>query len=675
MIPLAIACAVVAACCFAGSVALQHGAVREAGPSLSLRRVVRQPRWLAGTFLGVAAASLHVTALSLAPLVIVQPIGVLSLVVTLRARRRWPLLAVCLGVTGVVAVASVGGTSPGELRPLLVQPFVLVAILVFIVGRGRCLPLAAAAAMLFGSGSALVKVASHDILTGHLVSGAAAESVLLILAGGWVVHQAYAAGPVATVIAVTTVVDPLTAVVIGLWCYGEAPHVTPFALLPFAALAAWGVVVLTRQVPQPFPLPKETDMRILIAADTYPPDVNGAAHFTARLARGLAARGNDVHVVCPSDTGRPTTESDGVLTVHRTRSLRTPFHPTFRYSTPWRAAREVEALVAGLRPDVVHVQSHFSVSRATVKAAVARDLPVIATNHFMPENLLGFAPLPAAAKAWLANWAWRDLVRVFQRASVVTSPTQRAVDLLKAQGFPGQPLAISCGVDLEHYAAVAEPRSDPPTVLFVGRLDKEKKVHELLRALRFVPDLDAEIVGNGSCREELGRLALRLGVDDRVRFHGLLSDQDLVRAYRRCDIFCMPGTAELQSIATMEAMAAGLPVVAADAMALPHLVRPGVNGFLYPPGSVDQLAGALAQLAADPQRRVVMGRAGREMVAEHGLGRTLDAFEGLYRTLSRVDQTPLTLRAVMSAEPESAGGVLQAIAVAPEGGDLGGDLR
>lgn len=118
---------------------------------------------------------------------------------------------------------------------------------------------------------------------------------------------------------------------------------------------------------------------------------------------------------------------------------------------------------------------------------------------------------------------------------------------------------------------------------------------------------------------------------DRVCFHGFVPDADLVRIYACCQIFCMPGTAELQSIATMEAMAAGLPVVAADAMALPHLVHPGVNGHLYPPGDVDALAIRLDELACDAGARASMGAAGRALVARHDLAGTLESFVSVYR--------------------------------------------
>jgi glycosyltransferase involved in cell wall biosynthesis len=119
-------------------------------------------------------------------------------------------------------------------------------------------------------------------------------------------------------------------------------------------------------------------------------------------------------------------------------------------------------------------------------------------------------------------------------------------------------------------------------------------------------------------------------VRERVRFRGFVTDQELVLAYQESGVFCMPGTAELQSLATMEAMAAGLPVIAADAMALPHLVKPGVNGFLYQPGDIGQLAAGIAHITGDPAGRAAMGRASRTMIATHAIDHTLDAFEDIY---------------------------------------------
>jgi phosphatidylinositol alpha 1,6-mannosyltransferase len=140
-----------------------------------------------------------------------------------------------------------------------------------------------------------------------------------------------------------------------------------------------------------------------------------------------------------------------------------------------------------------------------------------------------------------------------------------------------------------------------------------------------------EIVGDGARRGDWTALAAGLGAGDRVRFRGFVSEEELLDAYARAAVFCMPGVAELQSIATLEAMAAATPVIAADAMALPHLVRPGRNGWLYTPGNVAELSTRLEALLRDATLRRRMGAASRELVGEHAFTATLDTFEGIYR--------------------------------------------
>ncbi|OZM84219.1 glycosyl transferase family 1 [Pseudonocardia sp. MH-G8] len=367
--------------------------------------------------------------------------------------------------------------------------------------------------------------------------------------------------------------------------------------------------------------------------------MNGAARFTARLAAGLAGRGHEVHVVAPSDTGPASSPvpADGVTAVHRLRSYRVPGQDRFRACLPGPAAAGAQRVLRAVLPDVVHVQSHFQVGRGLLAAAADAGFPTVATNHFMPENMLEHARVPDVLADRVSRWAWRDLARVYGTADVVTAPTPRAVELLGARaGLSGR--AVSCGIDLSRFGAGGvepEPGAEP-TVLFVGRLEREKRVDELIRAFALVAGpARLEIIGDGTRRAGWSALARDLGLADRVRFRGAVDDDALVAAYRRCAVFCMPGIAELQSLVTLEAMASGRPVVAADAVALPHLVHPGRNGLLYRPADVAGLAAALTALLDDPATRARMGAAGREAAAAHDLDATLDAFEDVYAQVRR----------------------------------------
>lgn len=375
-------------------------------------------------------------------------------------------------------------------------------------------------------------------------------------------------------------------------------------------------------------------LRVLIGADTFPPDVNGAAQFARRLAVGLARMGHEVHVVCPSTATEIGASVDDGIVMHRIPAYKTPAHPTFRVCLPWRARKAVSALLDGLRPDVVHAQAHFIVGRALINEAAGRNLPVVATNHFMPENLFDYVRIPRRMRAYAARKAYADLSRVFARADRVTAPTPRAAELLRQGGLGLDIMPVSCGIDIDRYRTHS-PRAGRPTVLFVGRLDVEKNVDELIRAHALLPaelDVRLELVGDGSQRDKLEDLVDELGTRARVRFHGYAPEEELLAAYARATVFAMPGTAELQSLVTMEAMAAGKPVVAADAMALPHLVHPCRNGFLYEPGDVNALAARLADVLEAPRAvRARMGAASGEIIARHAIAATLETFEGIYR--------------------------------------------
>ena len=117
-----------------------------------------------------------------------------------------------------------------------------------------------------------------------------------------------------------------------------------------------------------------------------------------------------------------------------------------------------------------------------------------------------------------------------------------------------------------------------------------------------------------------------------VLLRGHVSEEELRAAYLRADVFCQPGTAELQSLVTLEALSASTPVVLADALALPHLVDEGVNGHLFPPGDHVALTERIARiLDLSDAERAAMGEASHAKALHHSAQKTVDIFERLYR--------------------------------------------
>jgi glycosyltransferase involved in cell wall biosynthesis len=291
-----------------------------------------------------------------------------------------------------------------------------------------------------------------------------------------------------------------------------------------------------------------------------------------------------------------------------------------------------------VQPDVVHIQSHYMIGEHVLYEAKKRGIRIIATNHFMPENLNPFLPFPQWFKDIIGRVSWKDMGKVMGQADVVTTPTPLAAKAMHQHAFLRKVLPLSNGIDAAAYELGPGEEIEPhanPTVLFVGRLAEEKHVDVLIDAVSKTPaelNVHLEIVGGGEVRAALEAQAKRLGLGERVRFLGLASDGDLRKAYIRADLFCMPGTAELQSLVTLEAMSASTPVLLANAMALPHLVREGENGHLFTPGDSNELAARITELFRLPAGELeAMGKASRAMVEPHSIQGTLQTFEDLYR--------------------------------------------
>jgi glycosyltransferase involved in cell wall biosynthesis len=385
--------------------------------------------------------------------------------------------------------------------------------------------------------------------------------------------------------------------------------------------------------------------RVLIGADTYPPDVNGAGYFTHRLAAGLVARGNEVHVVCPSDTGPSGVEVRDGVTVHRLRSHALLLHPTMRFVVPGAASAAMREVFDAVRPEVVHVQGHFPVGRSCLYTAKRSGVPAVATNHFMPDNLLHHVRVPRRLREFVAARAWKDAARVFSRADHVTTPTPLAAKVFRDNGYRGDIEAVSCGIDLSRFHPRVGPASaararfglpDRDTVVFVGRLDEEKRIGDLIRAMPQVRrHVDAQLVvaGIGPEHQRLTALAADLGISAYVRLLGFVPDEDLPEFYRAGDVFAIAGIAELQSIVTLEAMASGLPVVAADAVALPHLVKNGQNGYLFTPGDIEGISTRIRAILTPPREVEAMGSSSRAMALTHDHTNSLRRFEDVYSGL------------------------------------------
>jgi len=384
-------------------------------------------------------------------------------------------------------------------------------------------------------------------------------------------------------------------------------------------------------------------MRILVVGQTYYPAANGQAVFTVRLAESLARLGHQVTVVIPSERVYAYRSVRHGVRIEALTALPVPPWYTDVHVAPFPRGH-INQLLDTVRPHIVHIQDHYPLSQSVLRAAHRRRLPVVGTNHFLPENILHYVPLLRHYPAFLKRVLWWTMLDVFNQLDFVTTPTETAATILREQGIRVPVRAISCGVDADRFRPMphvnrAQMRRryhlDPNRTLFlyVGRIDQEKRLDVMLRALHRLrrDDVQLGIVGRGRHREALESMVHSLHLGQKVVFTGYVPDEDLPALLNSADAFVMPSEAELQSIATLEAMATGLPVVAANARALPELITHGTNGFLFSPRDTVEASLYMAYLADHPDRRREMGAASLARVHPHSLQYTVRHYEEVYR--------------------------------------------
>lgn len=388
-------------------------------------------------------------------------------------------------------------------------------------------------------------------------------------------------------------------------------------------------------------------MKILFGTDNFYPNVNGSANFSVELAKGLVKIGHEVAVIAPSKKFKHTITRYGGMTIYGIPSVMIPkiIHPGGIRIPVEINQTIIKTIIEQIRPDVIHIQDHFMIGSKTASLGRKLGIPTVGTNHFMPENLIHYFHPPRFAKKQLSKFGWWQFINVYKHLNLISTPTKTAASLIHNLGLKDPIIPISCGVDLNKF----NPRNSgsylkkrykingsKPIILFVGRLDKEKNIDVVMKAFaKTLKATNAQLViaGKGKERTNLTSLSKRLGINQNVTFTGFVPDKDLPALYRMADLFVIASIAELQSIATMEAMASGLPVLAARVMALPELVHDGKNGYLFSDGDIDTLATQIIKILKNQTLKKKMSESSLKIISQHSLDKTIRSYEKIYRSL------------------------------------------
>jgi glycosyltransferase involved in cell wall biosynthesis len=380
-------------------------------------------------------------------------------------------------------------------------------------------------------------------------------------------------------------------------------------------------------------------MKVLLATESFYPNVDGGAVARRNLAIRLKKKGHDVAVVAPGLYHKNYQEEIDGIKVFRVAARTLPLY--FDYKFCAFPLFEVKRVIRKFQPDVIDMNSPYQIGMCALAWGKKEGIPVIGTVHVQPENMLMSVDKAKFLMGILEKLAWFYIKSIFNRCDYVTSPTQTAIDMLKDNGITAPARPISSGIDLN----IFKPENDgthlrerfkipnKPVILYTGRISGEKRLDVLVSAM---PDvlgtIDAHLVicGSGREKENVEALVGKLGISENVTFTGFLSHDEFPDIYSLADVFAMPSESELQSIVTLEALASGLPVIAANKDALPELVVNPQNGFLFEPGDEKALCEHITTILTDDVLKNRMGAYSLKLVQKHSIENTISQFENLY---------------------------------------------
>ena len=335
-------------------------------------------------------------------------------------------------------------------------------------------------------------------------------------------------------------------------------------------------------------------MRAAFFTECYKPIVNGIVASIDALRSGLCAHGVDVTTIAP----HVPHFVDDARDIVRIPSLPLPTPTAYRLCVPYLNAVD-RARLRGV--DVVHAHSPFVTGWMAASYARRKRVPLVFTYHTRLDAYAHYAPFDRGA----TERAMVTLTRRFANfADTVVVPTAAMEGRLRELGVHVPIAVVPSAIDVGAFAAgtrSAELRArlgadgDAPLVLVVSRLGIEKNVELAIDAAARAPGLRFAVAGDGPYRAALEERAQRLGVADRVRFLGAIERERLPDVYASADAFLFASTTETQGLVLAEALAAGLPVVAAESAASRDVLG---GAGIFVPSDPAAAAAALIESAA-----------------------------------------------------------------------------
>jgi len=382
-------------------------------------------------------------------------------------------------------------------------------------------------------------------------------------------------------------------------------------------------------------------------ADNFYPELSGLADSIMTAARELSKRGHYIEFYVPryskkdfAIVGLPKGEinlGDRVSVVRL---------PSFHASSGTGQGRAVVPMpwhwhhVKKFNPDVIHVHLFFGTGIEGLIAGRKLKKPIIGTNHTALDESMFLPYVPFHSKK-IVELIQRYIIWFYGKCALITAPSRVVIEDMQFRGFKKECHVISNPIDTDLFAPLPNKnwlrkRLGCPenTIIHAGRLATERNIDVTLRAIAIVkqkiPDVQLLLAGRGAAEGDLKKLSRDLGIEKNVIFMGFLEKPKLAEAYNASKIFVITSTTDTQSMVLMQAMATGLPAIAAKAGGPMEYIKRS-NGFLVEPGDHRTLAKKIIYLLKNPEARKKLGDGARTFANKFSAPEIAKEWEAIYQ--------------------------------------------